>query len=102
MMKAEKGTLTLLKSEGRRFFKFFLSELKPKGKILTPFNITAAIIIITGLVLIAIRFATGLGYDNNGIILLPEWTQFSVRHCRPIKGESTTSRIFSFVTCSTG
>jgi len=65
MMKAENGTLTLLKSEGRRFFKFFLSELKPKGKILTPFNITAAIIIITGLVLIAIRFATGLGSITN-------------------------------------
>ena len=36
--------MALLKSELNRFFKFFLSELKPKGKIVTPFNIIAAVI----------------------------------------------------------
>ena len=46
--------------EGKRFLKFILSELKPKGKLLTPFNIFAAIVIGVGVVLIAVRFIFGL------------------------------------------
>ncbi|MEW6364018.1 MAG: NrfD/PsrC family molybdoenzyme membrane anchor subunit [Acidobacteriota bacterium] len=51
--------------EGRRFASFFLSELKPKGKILTPFNVISAPIILLGLVLIVIRFAKGLATVTN-------------------------------------
>jgi len=52
-------------AEIRKFFKFFLSELKPKGKIITPFNIIAAIIIGGGIILIAIRLLKGLGSITN-------------------------------------
>jgi len=55
----------LILSESKRFFKFLMSEMKPKGKILTPFNIIAAIIIAVGLVLIVIRFAFGLSSVTN-------------------------------------
>jgi len=46
-------------------FRFFLSELKPKGKLLTPFNLITAPIIVVGLVLIVIRFAFGLASVTN-------------------------------------
>jgi Ni/Fe-hydrogenase subunit HybB-like protein len=55
----------LIKNESKRFFKFFLSELRPKGKILTPFNIISAFIISVGVVLIVIRFASGLSSVTN-------------------------------------
>jgi Ni/Fe-hydrogenase subunit HybB-like protein len=45
--------------------KFLLSELKPKGKILTPFNIISFPIIVFGLILIVIRFQRGLGSITN-------------------------------------
>lgn len=46
-------------------FRFILNELKPKGKLLTPFNIIATPVIITGIVLIVIRFMYGLGAITN-------------------------------------
>jgi Ni/Fe-hydrogenase subunit HybB-like protein len=55
----------LLTTEGKRFLKFLLQELKPKGKLLTPFNILAAVIIGMGAVLIIIRFVFGLGSVTN-------------------------------------
>ena len=55
----------LLKNETKRFFQFLLSELKPKGKLITPFNVIAAIIIGVGVVLIVIRFAFGLSSVTN-------------------------------------
>lgn len=51
--------------EGKKFFRFILSELKPKGKIITPFNVIASVIILTGVVLIAIRFIFGLASVTN-------------------------------------
>jgi Ni/Fe-hydrogenase subunit HybB-like protein len=51
--------------ELKRFFLFIISELKPKGKILTPFNIIALTIIFVGFILIIIRFASGLGAVTN-------------------------------------
>ncbi len=45
--------------------RFILSELKPKGKILTPFNVITGIIIVVGLALIVLRFAKGLGAVSN-------------------------------------
>jgi len=43
------------------FIKFFTSELKPKGKIFTPFNVIAAITIIVAAIILVIRFTKGLG-----------------------------------------
>lgn len=44
---------------------FLISEMKPKGKFLTPFNIISLPIMLTGLILIIIRFAKGLGAVTN-------------------------------------
>lgn len=44
---------------------FFFSELKPKGRLLTPFNLISFPIMILGAVLIAIRFWKGLGAVTN-------------------------------------
>jgi len=51
--------------ENKSIFKFILGELKPKGKIFTPFNIISVPVIILGLVLIVIRFWKGLGSITN-------------------------------------
>jgi Ni/Fe-hydrogenase subunit HybB-like protein len=45
--------------------RFVLSELKPRGKWLTPFNVVTGVIILSGVVMIAIRFAYGLGSVSN-------------------------------------
>jgi Ni/Fe-hydrogenase subunit HybB-like protein len=45
--------------------RFFLSELKPKGKWLTPFNIISLPIMLLGLLLIVIRFYKGIGSVTN-------------------------------------
>ncbi|MBI5538510.1 MAG: polysulfide reductase NrfD [Bacteroidia bacterium] len=50
---------------GKSTFKFILSELKPKGKWLTPFNIISIPVIIAGAVLIVIRFMHGIGSVTN-------------------------------------
>ncbi len=47
------------------FWVFFLSELKPKGKIFTTFNVISLPIILLGAVLIIIRLAKGLGSVTN-------------------------------------
>jgi len=52
-------------NDGGSIFKFILSELKPKGRILTPFNIIAIPIILLGIVLIVIRFIYGIGSITN-------------------------------------
>lgn len=52
-------------NDGKAMWRFFLSELKPKGKWLTPFNIISIPIIILGIVLIVIRFWKGLGSVTN-------------------------------------
>jgi Ni/Fe-hydrogenase subunit HybB-like protein len=64
-MTNDMSRIELLKSELKRFITFFLSELKPKGKIITPFNVIAAIIILVGTVLIVIRFTFGLSSITN-------------------------------------
>jgi Ni/Fe-hydrogenase subunit HybB-like protein len=64
-MTHEMNTMTLLKTELKRFITFFLSELKPKGKLITPFNVIAAVIILVGVVLIIIRFTFGLSSITN-------------------------------------
>ncbi len=49
----------------RDFVRFIASEMKPKGKIWTPFNVISGTIIAVGIVLIAIRFYMGLGAVTN-------------------------------------
>ncbi|MCB0804164.1 MAG: polysulfide reductase NrfD [Bacteroidales bacterium] len=46
-------------------WKFLLSELKPKGKFFTPFNIISLPIMLLGAVLIVIRFWKGIGSVTN-------------------------------------
>jgi len=43
------------------FIPFIKRELKPKGKIVTPFNIIAAITIFAAIIILVIRFTNGLG-----------------------------------------
>lgn len=52
-------------NDGMSVWKFLLRELKPKGKIFTPFNIISVPIILLGLVLIVIRFWKGIGSVTN-------------------------------------
>lgn len=44
---------------------FILSELRPKGKWLTPFNMISIPVMILGVILIAIRFWKGIGSITN-------------------------------------
>jgi len=64
MNRSTKNTATVT-TELKGFLKFMLSELKPKGKVLTPYNIITGSIIFLGLILIIIRFAKGLGAVTN-------------------------------------
>lgn len=52
-------------NEGKPILRFLVSELKPKGKWLTPFNLISIPVIILGMVLIAIRFWKGIGSITN-------------------------------------
>ena len=51
--------MSITKNPG--FLRFFLSELRPKGKTFTPFNIIAAITIITAAIILVQRFTSGIG-----------------------------------------
>ncbi|HVN59103.1 MAG TPA: NrfD/PsrC family molybdoenzyme membrane anchor subunit [Bacteroidales bacterium] len=53
------------RSTGRSQFRFLLSELRPKGRLLTPFNIISLPVILLGLIIIAIRFINGIGSVTN-------------------------------------
>ncbi|MCX6246789.1 MAG: polysulfide reductase NrfD [Bacteroidetes bacterium] len=52
-------------NDGKPIWKFLLGELKPKGKIFTPFNIISVPVILLGLVIIVIRFWKGIGAVTN-------------------------------------
>jgi len=52
-------------NNGQSIWKFIISELKPRGKFLTPFNIISIPIMILGLILIAYRFWKGIGSITN-------------------------------------
>lgn len=49
----------------KNIWSFLLSELKPKGKFFTPFNIISLPIMLLGLILIVIRFWKGIGSITN-------------------------------------
>lgn len=46
-------------------WRFLLSELKPKGKWLTPFNLISIPVILAGVIIIVIRFWKGIGSVTN-------------------------------------
>ena len=48
-----------------KIWPFLLSELKPKGKIFTPFNIISAPIMLAGIIIIFLRFWNGIGSVTN-------------------------------------
>ncbi|MDA3893373.1 MAG: polysulfide reductase NrfD [Salinivirgaceae bacterium] len=52
-------------SKGIKTWEFLKQEFKPKGKLLTPFNIISLPIMLLGLVLIIIRFWKGIGSITN-------------------------------------
>jgi len=49
------------REQNTSLLKFILHELKPKGKIFTPFNVISAITIIAAMIILVIRFTKGLG-----------------------------------------
>ena len=52
-------------NDGKSIPKFIWSELKPRGKWLTPFNVISIPVICIGLIIIVIRFWKGLGAVTN-------------------------------------
>ncbi len=52
-------------NEKQNIRQFLKSELKPKGKLITPFNVLASVIIALAAVLISIRFSRGLASVTN-------------------------------------
>jgi Ni/Fe-hydrogenase subunit HybB-like protein len=52
-------------NEGGSIGKFLVGQLKPRGEIFTPFNMISVPIITLGIVLIAMRFAKGIGAVTN-------------------------------------
>lgn len=62
------GTGSVLSIADRRrhgLWRFLLGELKPKGRLLTPFNVISIPIMLLGAALLVIRFAKGLGSITN-------------------------------------
>jgi Ni/Fe-hydrogenase subunit HybB-like protein len=69
-----------LDNDGKSIWKFMASEMKPRGKWFTLFNIISAPIILIGLTLIVIRFWKGLGEVSNVTQEVPWglWKGFNV------------------------
>jgi len=50
-----------ISANNKSFYRFILGELKPRGKIFTPFNVISALTICVAIVILVFRFAKGLG-----------------------------------------
>lgn len=61
----EKSQIVYTDNKDNKFWKFILNELKPKGKIFTPFNIISFPVMILGIIIIYIRFRDGIGAVTN-------------------------------------
>jgi Ni/Fe-hydrogenase subunit HybB-like protein len=59
------NTTVAATSEFSRVFKFFIQELKPRGKWLTPFNVISIPVIFAGLIILYFRFVYGIGAVTN-------------------------------------
>ncbi len=64
-MEAASIPINSMRDERTGILEFLKGELKPKGKILTPFNIITGAIILLTAVLLVIRFTKGLGAITN-------------------------------------
>lgn len=64
-MDGKQNTLNMLSKEFKKFCRFFLSELKPKGNIFTPFNMFSAVILVVAAGILILRFTKGLGAVAN-------------------------------------
>ncbi len=64
-VKTTHSNVQIFMQELKRFIAFFIEELKPKGKLLTPFNVISGITIVIGIFLIIYRFSEGLGASTN-------------------------------------
>jgi len=62
------------------FFKFMMQELKPKGKIITPFNVIAGLTILVAAYILFFRFKDGLGSVIHASQEMPWglWINFNV------------------------
>jgi len=67
-------------AEQTGFFRFIMYELKPKGKIITPFNVIAGITILVAAYILFFRFKDGLGSVIHASQDLPWglWINFNV------------------------
>jgi len=58
------GQVSMSREFGR-FLRFLMSELRPRGRLLTPFNLISVPVIIAGVVILVVRFTRGLGAVTN-------------------------------------
>ena len=56
---------TVVTGEFSRFFHFLMQEMKPRAPWLTPFTLISIPVILTGVVIVVIRFIYGLGSVTN-------------------------------------
>ncbi len=56
--------LSLMREFGR-FLRFLLSELRPRGRMLTPFNLISVPVIVAAAAILVVRFTRGLGAVTN-------------------------------------
>lgn len=70
----------VLERDGKTIWKFLLSEFKPRGKWLSPFNIISIPIMLLGFALIILRFWKGIGEVSNVTQEVPWglWKGFNV------------------------
>lgn len=70
----------VLDNDGKSIWKFLVSELKPKSKFFTPFNIISFPIMLLGLLIIVLRFWKGIGEVSNVTQDIPWglWKGFNV------------------------
>ncbi len=51
--------------ERQSLFSFFKDQLRPRGKLITPFNVISIPVIIAGVIILFFRFTQGLGATTN-------------------------------------
>ncbi|MGD2122698.1 MAG: Ni/Fe-hydrogenase cytochrome b subunit [Gemmatimonadota bacterium] len=64
-MNSATGRATQLAPEFRRFMSFLAREARPKGRVLTPFNLITGFIMVAGALILVVRFTWGLGSVTN-------------------------------------
>jgi len=74
------SSIAPLENERGGGWRFIREEFKPKGKLITPFNLITGAIMLAAAVILAIRFATGLGSVSNVDQAFPwgVWKGFNV------------------------